>query len=111
MLKELFQVRLPKLNSHEPTQYLDGCSLSINRYYKQLKACVPVAIPMDHRVKIKESETSDKYLDLDRELRKLWNMRVMVILIVIEHLEWSPKATKENWKSWKLEDELRPSRL
>ena len=37
----------------------------------------------DHRVKLKESEKKDKYQDLSRELKKLWNMKVTVILIVI----------------------------
>ena len=41
------------------------------------------AIPADHRLKIKESEKRDKYLDFARELKKLWNMNVTVILIVI----------------------------
>ena len=44
---------------------------------------VEFAIPADYSVKIKESEKSDKYLDLARELRKLLNMRVTVIPIVI----------------------------
>ena len=35
-----------------------------------------------HRVKIKESENIDKYSDLARERRKLWNMRVTMSLIV-----------------------------
>ena len=30
-------------------------------------------------VKLKESEEKDKYLDLARELKKLWSMKVMVI--------------------------------
>ena len=34
-------------------------------------------------VKLKESEKRDKYLDLVRELKKLWNMKMTVILIVI----------------------------
>ena len=37
----------------------------------------------DNKVKIKESEKRDKYLNLSRELRKLWNMRVAVMPIVI----------------------------
>ena len=37
----------------------------------------------DHRVKLKESEKRDKYLDLARELKKLWNMYVTIIPIVI----------------------------
>ena len=41
------------------------------------------AVPVDHRVKLKESEKKDKYLDLARELKKLWNMKVTFIPIVI----------------------------
>ena len=41
------------------------------------------AVPADHRVKLKESKKKDKYQDLARELKKLWNMKVMMILIVI----------------------------
>ena len=38
----------------------------------------------DHRKKnLKECEKQDKYLDLARELKKLWNMKVTIILIVI----------------------------
>ena len=29
-----------------------------------------ITVPADHRVKLKESEKNDKYLDLDRELKK-----------------------------------------
>ena len=41
------------------------------------------AVPADHRVKLKESEKNDKYLDLARELKKLWKMKVTIIPIVI----------------------------
>ena len=44
------------------------------------------AVTVDHTRKIKESEKRDKYQDLARKLRKLWNMRVMAILIVISTL-------------------------
>ena len=40
-------------------------------------------VPADHTVKLKESEKKDKYLDLAWELKKLWNMRVTMIPIVI----------------------------
>ena len=40
-------------------------------------------VPADHRVKLKENEKRDKYLDLARELEKLWNIKVTVIPIVI----------------------------
>ena len=35
---------------------------------------------MDHRINLKECEKKDKYLDLARELKKLWNMKVMIVL-------------------------------
>ena len=38
---------------------------------------------MDHRINLKESEKKDKYLDLARELKKLWSMKVTIIPIVI----------------------------
>ena len=37
----------------------------------------------DHTIKLKECEKKDKYLDLARELKKLWNMQVTIIPIVI----------------------------
>ena len=40
-------------------------------------------IPADHRVKLKENEKSDRYLDIARELKKQQNMKVTVIPIVI----------------------------
>ena len=40
------------------------------------------AVLADHRIKLKESE-KDKYLDLARELKKLWNMKVTIIPIMI----------------------------
>ena len=40
-------------------------------------------VPADHRVKLKESKKRNKYLDLAMELKKLWNMKVTFILIVI----------------------------
>ena len=38
-------------------------------------------VPADHRVKFKENEKKDKYLV--RELKKMWNIKVMIIPIVI----------------------------
>ena len=38
---------------------------------------------MDHKVKIKEKEKRDNYLDLAGEQKRLWNMRLSVIPIRI----------------------------
>ena len=43
---------------------------------------VDFAVPADNRINLKECEKKDKYLDLARELKKLWNMKVTIILIV-----------------------------
>ena len=52
---------------------------------KKKKTCkiVNFAVPADHRIKLKECEKKDKYLDLARELKKLWNLQVTIIPIVI----------------------------
>ena len=34
-------------------------------------------------IKLKDSEKKDKYLNLARQLKKLWNMKVTIIPIVI----------------------------
>ena len=50
---------------------------------KRIYKVVDFAIPADHRIKLKECEKNDKYLDLARELKKLWNMKETSVLIVI----------------------------
>ena len=60
--------------------------ISVRRPY--LKVINKIAVPADHRVKLKGSEKKDKYLDLARELKKkLSNMKVTVISIVIGVLD------------------------
>ena len=52
---------------------------------KKKRTCkiVDFAVPTDHRIKLKESEKKYKYLDLARELKKLWNMKVTIIPFMI----------------------------
>ena len=68
---------------------------------KKQRTCklVDFALPADHRVKMKENEKMDKYLDLARELKKLWNMNVKVILIVVGALGTVPKSLEKIGKS------------
>ena len=56
--------------------------LLINKKRKRSCHLIDFAVPADHKGKIKESEKRDKYLDLARELKKLWNMKVTVMLVV-----------------------------
>ena len=50
-----------------------------------MRSCkiVDFAVPADYSLKLEEIEKRDKYLDLARELKKLWNMKVIIIPIVI----------------------------
>ena len=54
-----------------------------NNNKKKKRTCriVDFVVSADYRVKFKESKKKkkDKYLDLARELKKLWNMKVTVI--------------------------------
>ena len=56
-----------------------------NNQQKKKRICkiVDFAVLADHRINLKESEKKDKYLDLARELKKLWNMKVTIVPIVI----------------------------
>ena len=58
----------------------------MTRHYnnKKKRICKIVDfVPADHRIKLKECEKKDKYLVLATELKKLWNMKVTIIPIVI----------------------------
>ena len=59
-----------------------------NRIYK----IIDFAVLVDHRINLKESEKKDKYLDLARELKKLWNMKVTIESIVIGALSTITKG-------------------
>ena len=65
--------------------------LEIMNNKKRTYCIVDFAVPA---VKIKENEKGEKYLNLVRELRKLWNMRVTVIEIVISALGTVPRDLK-----------------
>ena len=60
---------------------------------------VDFAVPADHRIKLKECEKKDKHLDLARELKKLWNMQMTSVLIVIGAV-----GTVTKWLLKRLED-------
>ena len=54
-----------------------------NQQKKRNRKLVGFAVPADHGIKLKECEKKDKYLDFARELKKLWNMQVTIMPIVI----------------------------
>ena len=50
---------------------------------KRIYKIVDFVISSDHRINLKEREKKDKYLYLVREFKKLWNMKVTIVPIVI----------------------------
>ena len=50
---------------------------------KGTRRIVAIAVQADHRVEMKEIKKRYKCLDLARELKRLWNMKVTVIPVVI----------------------------
>ena len=48
-----------------------------------MQNCRLFFVSADHRRKLKECEKKDKYFDLAREMKKVWNMQVTIIPFVI----------------------------
>ena len=63
----------------------------IKKLRKRTCHLVDFSVPANHRVKTKESKNIYKYMDLARELKKLLNMKVPVIPIVLGALGTAPK--------------------
>ena len=59
------------------------------------------AVPADHSIKLKESKKKDKYEGLTRELKKLWNMKVTIIPIVIGAFGIVTKGFLKGLEDWK----------
>ena len=52
-------------------------------------------MPGDSRVEAKENEKVQKYQDLARELRKLWQVKVKVVHVVVGALGYNPEGVGE----------------
>ena len=57
-----------------------------------------MAIPEDSRVKEKEAEKVEKYQNLARELRRMWEVKTKVVPIVLGALGTVPLRLKGNLK-------------
>ena len=60
-------------------------------------------------IKLKEWEKKDKYLDLARELKKLWNRKVTIIPIVIGAFGTVTKVLLKGLENLEVGEEWRPS--
>ena len=85
--------------------------LVIIKKKKWTRRIVEFAVTADHKINLKENEKKDKHRDLARESKKLCNMKVTVIPIVIGALCTVIKDWYKDWSTWKLEDVWRPSKL
>ena len=45
-----------------------------------------IAVPSDHKIKLRENVKKNKCIDIARELKKLWNVRVAFIITIISAL-------------------------
>ena len=55
---------------------------------KKERSCkiIDFAVPRDSRIEEKEKDKIEKYQDLERELQKIWNVKVKIIPLVIGYL-------------------------
>ena len=67
---------------------------------------IDFAIPYDSRVDSKEMEKIEKYQDLVRELKRLWDMKVVVIPIVLGALGTTPKTLQKRMKDIGIETRI-----
>ena len=66
-----------------PARRPDLIIINKKKKKKRIYKIVDFAVPADHKIKLKECEKKDKYLDHARELKKPWNMKVTIVPIVI----------------------------
>ena len=74
----------PMNNLHTSVWFQIIIKIIQHQQKKRICKIVDFAVPADHRINLKEKK--DKYLDLARELKKLWNMKVTIVPIVIDAL-------------------------
>ena len=63
-------------------------------------------MPFDSRVDAKEMERIEKYQDLARKLRKIWDKQVKVIPIIIGAVETTPKLLRKRLKDTGIETKV-----
>ena len=77
--------RSPNLGQKTRLHYNQQKKKKKKKKKKRKRICkiIDSALPADHRIKLKECDKKNKHLNLARELKKLWNMKVTIIPIVI----------------------------
>ena len=67
---------------------------------------IDFAVPYDSRVEQKELEKKEKYQDLARKLKKIWNMKAAVTPVVIGALGAIPKKLKKGLQDLGIETKI-----
>ena len=67
---------------------------------------IDFVIPYDTRVDVKEVEKIEKYLNLAREVKKVWNMKVIVVPLVVGALGTLAKELEKRLKTTGIETRL-----
>ena len=67
---------------------------------------IDFAIPFDTRVYDVKVEKIEKYLDLARELKKVWNMKVIVVRLVVGALGTPAKELEKRLKTIGIETKI-----
>ena len=67
---------------------------------------IDFAMPYDTGVDDKDVEEIEKYLDLARELKKVWNMKVIVVPLVVGALRTPTKELEKRLKTFGIETKI-----
>ena len=78
---------------------LNQNGISINQKYQ----IIDFTKPYDTRVEDKKVEKIEKYLDLRRELKKVWNMKVTVVQLVVGALGTPAKPLEKRFNTIAIE--------
>ena len=76
----------------------------IKKHYKWQK--IDFTIPYDTRVDDKEVEKTEKYLDLAKELKRAWIMKVTVVLLVTGALDTAAEALEKKLNNIGIEKKI-----
>ena len=67
---------------------------------------IDFAVPYHNRVDNKEAEKIDKYQDLAREIKRLWNTQVKIIPVVVGALGTTPRLPPKRLKDIGIETHI-----
>ena len=63
------------------------------------------AIPVDYRIKLKESEKKDKYQNFAWNLTKLWDLKLTIIPIVIGAFDTATKGLVQGLEDLEIKEQ------